>query len=91
MQPFLVPDVPPLLAFGSLVAYLLGLLLVLLLVRRQDESRARRFAVALSCALLVAGVTVYADILILDPCHFCKGLGPGDWEYWIRGCFGCGW
>lgn len=48
----------------------------------------RSIGVAVLALVLTGGVTtLWAEDFVCATCQRCKDLGPGDWEYWLIGCW----
>lgn len=80
MQPFLTPDVPPLMAYGFLLAFA-GIGAYCFGTQLQVPAR---MLGAMCIALLCAGRTVYASQPVLNP---CSAIDQNSWLWILSGCF----
>lgn len=88
MQPFLTPDVPPLMAYGFLLAFAgIG---AVLLTKMSAQARQRALGAFVVALVLAGSGTVHAAQpvslaqLVLNP---CGAVQPGSWLDYLSGCF----
>jgi hypothetical protein len=77
MQPLMIPDIPPVLAYVSVAAFVFSLLLMAL---SQQEFRAwRRLVGALAIVLVLAGASLSAAQYVMHPCAACASASGLLW------------